>query len=78
MRRTKNSCVYTGRVGAKMRPVAHRVAKHPVRREVIRATGGPLDGRRLRLEMNTGLSTLPFTLAGQTGRYLKGIWEAAA
>lgn len=35
---------------------------------------GPLHGRSLSLELNTGNHTLPFVLHGQAGQYRAGRW----
>lgn len=69
MRRQRNATVYTGRVGARMRPAkARRVPR--VQRTTCALRGGPLDGQRARLEASAHLCTLPLRLAGQTGRYV--------
>lgn len=69
-RRQRNPCVYTGKVGAKMRPPKPR--RKPVQRVRCKLQGGPLDGCWARLELGA-LHTLPLALRGQCGRYAQRI-----
>lgn len=73
-RRKRNPCVYTGPVGARMRPLTFRSRKAPVRRERVTLCGGPLDGQTVPLELNGDRNTLPITLRGQSGVYRSGKW----
>lgn len=73
-----SNAVYSGRVGARMRPPRPRAAslsaKVPTRRD--RVCGGPFGGEHLRLSIENGLpQTFVFTVRGQTGRYLGGVWH---
>jgi hypothetical protein len=75
--RRHNRCVYTGPVGARMRPRPCLTPKRPVLYQRLTCTGGPLHGQVITLERNSEF-TLTFTLHGQTGRYVQAVWNAAA
>ena len=77
MNRRRNRCVYTGAVGAKMRPRPCRSPRLAVKYRRVTCTGGPLDGQKITLERNCEY-TLTFTLHGQTGRYVQAVWSPAA
>lgn len=77
-RRLKNSgCVYTGLVGAKMRPRSGKRKQPGILYDVVRCLDGPLMGRTIRVERQTGGTTLQFTLRGATGFYRGGCWVKA-
>lgn len=76
MRRRRNPCVYTGLVGARMRPIRPHVTRRVTLREVT-LRGGPLDGAKVRLDADTGdLATLLLAPMGgwPVGRYVQGAW----
>lgn len=74
MRRQRNpGVVYSGLVGAKMRP--KRARRPPVQMCTVSLLGGPLAGKEITLEGGVPY-TFEFTLHGQTGRYMHGKWEA--
>jgi hypothetical protein len=74
-RRKRNPCVYTGLVGARMRPLSFHNHKAPVQRAKVVLCGGPLDGQTVQLELNGDYNTLPIILRGQTGVYRCGKWQ---
>lgn len=75
MKRQRNTgCAFTGLVGAKMRVLVRRVSKR-LTRKAVKCMHGPLSNCTLRLDVNGGYHTLPFTLNGESGRYVNGIWE---
>lgn len=76
LRHRNPGVVYSGQVGAKMRPPSGKPRPRPIVREPMPCIDGPLAGRTLLVEKNTGASTLPFTLNGHRGRYVDGRWEA--
>lgn len=73
--------VYSGKVGAKMRPRFSGAPSKRVRKTAFKCEGGPMHGHTLYL---TTPSTVPMDVNGQRGRYVGcGIvkalaWEAAA
>ena len=71
--------IYSGRVGARMRPPKQRNLALTIKptRERVYLSGGPLDGKDALLTSECGISTMTFTLRGQTGRYLGSTWEPA-
>ena len=76
MKRQRNrTCIYTGRVGAKM-----PFRKKPIVRMVVRLKftlrGGPLDAAKVRLDATGGGSTVPLAaMKGfPPGRYINSIW----
>ena len=77
IRRTCNSsCIYTGLVGARMRPTKPRVTRRIFTREVT-LSGGPLDKAKVRLDADTGLlATLPLAPMNgwPAGRYVQMRW----
>lgn len=83
MRRARNtSCIYTGRVGAKLRPsVRGMFSSRRVFKRLVRFHGGPLHGYGAWLEAPGGSSlfssTLPIVCKGQAGSYINGAWCAA-
>lgn len=74
--RITNRTIYTGRVGAPMRPRAIPRPSRRVHRKAIRLVGGPLNGCRVRLDAEGDGHTLPLVVRGQAGRYQKGLWIA--
>lgn len=68
--------VYNGRVGAKLRPLRRKPDALTARphRATLRLTGGPLHRKLVRLTTECDVSTLTFTLNGQTGRYVGSTW----
>lgn len=48
-------------------------SQSPVKKAPRDCRGGPLAGHTLYLDY--GRHTLPFTLRGQSGRYVNGYWE---
>lgn len=76
-RKTNTNVVYTGLVGAKMRPKPHRIASRAApKRFTFRLSGGPLDGAWVRLVVESGTHTLPLApMRGFTsGRYINTKW----
>lgn len=76
MRRRRNSYVYTGLVGARMRPIRPRITRRIFTREVT-LSGGPLDKAKVRLDADTGLlATLPLAPMNgwPAGRYVQMRW----
>lgn len=71
--------VYSGRVGARMRPPRTKPPALTVksRRERVYLDRGPLGGCSALLTSECGISTLTFTLHGKTGRYVGSTWEPA-
>lgn len=76
--------VYSGKVGAKMRPRFSSAPSKRVRKFAFKCVGGPMDGHTLYL---TTPSTVPISMSGQRGQYVEygtGMskplltWEAAA
>ena len=75
-RRARNPCVYTGFVGARMRPIKPRVTRRIFTREVT-LSGGPLDKAKVHLDADTGLlATLPLAPMNgwPAGRYVRMRW----
>lgn len=74
-RRQRNtSCIYTGRVGARMKQPAHRLRVRRITRKPVRCDDGPLKGHRLWLDAHGGQTTLPFRLGNDVGHYVCGKW----
>lgn len=76
MKRLRNrSCIYTGRVGAKM-PLRKPTVSRRVVKRTVQLSGGPLDGARVRLDVHAGVST--FSLSAMKGfppgRYINSTW----
>lgn len=65
MRRQKNSTIYTGKVGAKMRPRSAKRRQAPILKTAYTCTGGPLAGKVIRLAMCSG------------SHYAAGAWVSA-
>jgi hypothetical protein len=78
MKRQKNPCVYTGKVGARMRPRSSKPKVRASLKEHHLCKGGPLHDKAITVERSTGGSTLPIVLHGQTGRYVNGTWLTPA
>lgn len=77
MKRQRNrSCIYTGKVGAKM-PVRKKPISRAILRRKITLTGGPLDRVEVRLDADAGFHTLPIAaMKGfPSGRYEQGAWQ---
>lgn len=77
MRRQRNSTIYTGLVGAKLRPrlirgYSRRIAKH-----MIRCVNGPWAGFSLALSQCSDNATLPIVIRNEAGRYVEGRWRPA-
>lgn len=75
-RRTRNSgCVYTGLVGARMRPPVRRVNRR-IRRASVTFHDGPLRGLTAQLDWDSGRTTLPLApMQGwPAGRYVGSAW----
>lgn len=66
--------IYSGAVGARMKPLCPRtkVARRNKRIERL-AVGGPLAGRKLSLSVQLD-ATLIISLRGQTGHYHQSLW----
>lgn len=81
MRRAKNpGVVYSGRVGAKLRPKAVPKSAALVRRYLykqIKCLGGPLHFKTIKLDVFGDLKTLPIVCKGQAGHYENGCWIPA-
>lgn len=77
-RSIRNSgCVYTGRVGAPMKPRRMVTFSRRVHRSTWRCNGGPFSGRSIRLDVNGGGHTLPIIVRGEAGCYRGGNWVPA-
>ena len=71
--RQRNKTVYTGKVGAKMKPPMPR--REPTTKTAYKCEDGPIKNRTLYL---TGDGcTMVLNFGGQVGRYNRGKWEAA-
>ena len=55
--------------------VPKRRALKAISRTTINLRDGPFMGGWLRMGTGDGYDTLPFTVNGQSGRYVKGTWE---
>lgn len=77
MRRQRNSTIYTGKVGARMKPPSARRPMRRVVRESIQCVGGPFDGKRIRLDVSGGYRTLQFVVGRHVGHYLGSKWVPA-
>lgn len=76
-RKTNTNVVYTGKVGAKMRPKPHRIAARTTpKRVTFLLVGGPLGGKSVRLASESGMHTLPLApMRGfPAGRYINCNW----
>lgn len=69
--RHKPATVYGGKVGAKPAKKRTTISKRVTKTPYV-CMGGPMDGHILYLESN---DTLIFTMNGQTGQYLGGMWK---
>lgn len=67
--------VYSGKVGAKMRPVRHTVGSKKINKQSYKCQDGPWKNQSLYLESGF---TLTMTIKGQTGRYNQGKWECTS
>lgn len=78
IRRRRNSCVYTGKVGARMKPPKPR-ANRRIIKQAIRLMGGPLSGETVRLDVHSGRFTLPLApMKGHSaGHYAGPHWVPA-
>ena len=69
--------IYTGRVGAKMRPLAFRGWSRRVPMKLVECISGPWRGYKLCLDPFSGCETLPIVVRGVAGRYTgAGHWVA--
>lgn len=69
--RSRNSTIYTGKVGAKMKP--RMPAKERAIKIAYRCEDGPIKHRTLYL---TGDGcTMVLNFGGKVGRYVRGKWE---
>lgn len=68
--------VYTGKVGAKMKPRKGPVSTKATPKHMFKCIGGPLNGHILWLQEDGG--TLPIQMKGQFGHYRHGEWHPAA
>ena len=76
-RKANTNVVYTGLVGAKMKPKPHRIASRAKPKLInFKLFGGPLDGEVVRLELGSGNHTLALApLRGfPAGRYTNSKW----
>ena len=76
MKRQRNSsCIYTSKVGARMRPLTPRSSRRVARRTFV-LKGGPLAGYSVPLDADGGFNTLPLApMAGHpAGRYEGARW----
>lgn len=64
---------YSGKVGAKMKPLNGRKKPAVVKKYMFACVDGPLAGYSLCLQDDG--ATLPIFLKGQSGHYLKGVWH---
>ena len=77
MRRKKNSTIYTGKVGAKMRPRSAKRRQAPILKTTYGCTGGPFAGKAIRLAMRSGGHTLQIRVGPHVGHYAAGAWVSA-
>lgn len=77
MRRQRNSTIYTGLVGAKLRPLAIRGYSRRVAKHMVRCVNGPWAGFSLALSRCSDNTTLPIVIRGKAGRYVSGMWRTA-
>lgn len=69
--------IYTGRVGAKLRP--RKIHRRPgILKAIVYLEGGPLHGSKVKLEKNGDMRTLPIMCRGRIGQYVKGNWIDAS
>jgi hypothetical protein len=76
-RKTNTNVVYSGKVGAKMRPKPHRIASRAAPKRIAHSlVGGPLGGEQVRLCSESGTHTLPLApMRGfPAGRYINSKW----
>lgn len=75
MRRRRNrGVVYTGKVGAKLRPRRWSVSRRRVPKVQYRCNSGPLKGHCIWLDPSSGHTTLPIVVRGERGHYYCGTW----
>jgi hypothetical protein len=74
-RQHNSSCIYTGKVGARMRPLTPRPSRRVTRRTFV-LKGGPLAGCSVPLDAYGGHNTLPLApMAGHpAGCYQGAHW----
>lgn len=75
--RQRNKTIFTGTYKSILRRPDFRrlLTKTRVTKMALHLQGGPMHG--VKLYVGDTSSTLPFTLKGQTGRYLNGQWQPA-
>jgi len=78
MHRKRNCTVYTGRVGARMRPPSAKTRRRSVIRTDYMCAGGPFAGKTIRLDNDSGARTLRISVGKFDGYYACGSWVAAA
>lgn len=76
-RRQRNSTIFTGIVGSKMRPRIFRGYSRRVAKHMVRCTDGPWVGFSLALSKCSDNATLPILIRGVAGRYVSGRWRTA-
>jgi hypothetical protein len=78
-RQVNRGVVYTGKVGARLRPSRRGMfSGRRIVKAVVNFSGGPLHGMRARLEAVFGYSsTLPIVCRGMCGSYINGQWRPA-
>lgn len=76
-RRQRNTTIYTGLVGARLRPRITRGYSRRIFKHMVFCHNGPWAGFSLALSSNSDDATLPIIIGGKAGRYIKGIWRHA-
>lgn len=64
--------IYTGKVGAKLKPSAPR-ARNATKKHAFLCQDGPMKGHYLYL---SGVDTMMMNFCGFVGRYVAGKWES--
>lgn len=79
MRRTVNKgVIYTGKVGARMRPSFRGMfSTKRVVKKAFKLIGGPFSNCTVFLDAFGGANTLPICAKGMAGAYVKGKWSPA-
>jgi hypothetical protein len=63
--------IYTGKVGAKLKPLKPRVSR-ATKKTAFKCQDGPMKGHYLYL---SGIDTMMMNFCGHVGRYVAGKWE---
>ena len=74
MRIRNKSVIYTGKVGAKMRPKRPPLTGKRKYKKLVKLLDGPFRGHSLSMDAAADLSTFVFAARGAIGRYKNGCW----